>query len=190
MHVQIFLAGGVALFTLAVVLVILRLSLRVARAGQALVISGSRRRVVFTRTVVVPLLEKAEVIDISTRALVVDPEPAELLVTKDNQRLSYRATFYVSVNRSAEDVLRVADSMGCAGASDPDAVAGLFRPKLVSSMRLVAHKLTFSELQAERELFQDEVLQVIGRHLNGFVLQDLIVDRIEPAAPSSAGPFR
>jgi uncharacterized membrane protein YqiK len=189
-RVQIFLAAGFAVAALALVLLVLRLFLHKVRPGQALVVSGSRRRVVFTRTIVLPIIERAEAIDVSTRTLVIDPEPPELLVTKDNQRLTYRATFYVGVNRTREDVLRVADALGCARASDPAAVDALFRPKLVSGLRLAAHEMTYKELQDGRERLQDEVLMVIGQDLNGFVLQDLVIDRIEPADPGSAGPFR
>jgi uncharacterized membrane protein YqiK len=190
MRVQLFLVGGAFLVALTFVLVILRLRLRTPRAGQALVITGSRRRVAFARTLVLPFVERAETLDISTRVLVIEPDAGELLITKDHRRLTYRATFNIGVNRTADDVLRVADALGCERASDPAAIEALFRPKLVSGLRLAAHYVTSEDLQDMRGAFQDEVMKEIGVDLNGFVLEDLVVDRIAPADSSTAGPFR
>lgn len=190
MRVQLFLVGGALLVVLAFLLVILRLQLRTPRAGQALVITGSRRRVAFARTLVLPVVERAETLDISTRVLVIEPDGGELLITRDNQRLTYRATFNIGVSRTAEDVLQVADALGCERASDPAAIEALFRPRLVSGLRLAAHRMTHQDLQDRRDALQDAVMMEIGQDLNGFVLEDLVVDRIAPADSRTAGPFR
>lgn len=192
MRVQIFLVGAFALVALAVIALILKLRLRKVPPGKALLITGSgnRRKVAFERAIVLPIVQRADLIDISVKTLLIEPEPSELLITKDNQRLSYRAHAYLRINKTAEDVRRVADALGCERASDLDALRELFRPKMVSTLRAVAHQLTYLELQQEQQEFQERVLVELGSDLSGYCLDELVVDRIERADPSATGPFR
>lgn len=193
MLVQLFVIGSALLIMLVGMVVALRLCYRRVRPGEALVICGSRgrMRVAFSGAMVIPLLERAEKIDISLRTLDIVPQPAELVTTKDNERVSYRARFLLHIRETSEDVLHVARTFGCDRASDPQALQELFRPKLVAAVRQVAGEYALDDLLRDGDRIKDELMAEIGIDLMGFSLDDVVLDQLErvPADPRQA-PFR
>lgn len=68
---------------------------------------------------VVPIIHRAEVMDISVKRVEIAREGKDGLICKDNLRADIRVAFFVRVNQTREDVLKVAQLLGCAKASDP-----------------------------------------------------------------------
>ena len=148
--------------------------------GSALVIqAGGAARVSFEAALVLPVLHRAERIDLSPRMITLDRRGPQGLLCADNIRVDLRVTFVVRVGRAAEDVLRVAESLGCARASDDAALEQLFAPKFLDALTSVVERVRFDELRARREELRDQVLEVIGRDLSGFVLDDVMIGPIE-----------
>lgn len=183
-------SGGVLLVT-AGAAVLLRRFYRAVDSGTALVISSpGRTRVTFTGAVVYPMLARAEVVDLTTKMVRLSRKDADALLTRDEARAEIEIVFYVRVNRSAEDVLKVAQTFGPERTRDDGAVDELFRPIFTSAAIDVVRKLAFVELDSEREKVADEITVVVGRDLNGYVLDKVAVEHVGRAPAMAAGPFR
>ena len=87
--------------------------------GKVLVITGVRGiRVSFGGTIVIPVLEKMEIMDISVKKVEIERLGKDGLICKDNMRADIKVAFFVRVNTKIEDVMTVAQTIGCARASD------------------------------------------------------------------------
>src|SRR4051794_25486735 len=93
--------------------------------------------VTLTRAVGYPLVHRAEIMDISVKTIKIDRRGKEGLICKDNIRGDIMVTFFVRVNKTHDDVLKVAQSIGCARASDQSTVEGLFEAKFAEALKTV-----------------------------------------------------
>lgn len=175
------LIGVAALTLLAGVFVVVK-SWRQVPAGKALVVAklGAPSRVFLEGgALIVPFVHRAEELDVTVKLIKVRVRAR----AKDDSRVEIAATCYVRVNKTLDDVQRVADSMGCARASSLSALEEVFAPKFSDAIVTVAAHLTLEEMRAsKRDHFKDQVIAVIGRDLNGFVLDDVALERVEAAA--------
>jgi uncharacterized membrane protein YqiK len=62
--------------------------------------------------VVLPVLHKSEVMDISVKTIDIERTGQEGLICRDNIRADIRISFSVRVNKTAEDVVKVAQAIG------------------------------------------------------------------------------
>ncbi|MCC6555366.1 MAG: hypothetical protein IT372_20590, partial [Polyangiaceae bacterium] len=149
--------------------------------GRALIVNtlASEPVVTFTGMVVYPIVHRAEVMDISVKTVEIDRRGKEGLICKDNIRADIKVTFFVRVNKTQEDVLKVAQSIGCARASDPKTLEELFTAKFSEALKTVGKGLNFEDLYKQRQKFKDDIIDVIGKDLNGFVLDDAAIDYLE-----------
>ncbi len=85
--------------------------------------------VTFTGQVVLPVLHRAEVMDISVKAIEITRAGKEGLICRDNIRADIRISFFVKVNKTVEDVVKVAQAVGTARASDRNTLQELFHAK-------------------------------------------------------------
>jgi uncharacterized membrane protein YqiK len=149
--------------------------------GRALVINTMRAEpvVAFTGAVVYPIINRAEVMDLSVKTIDIDRRGKEGLICNDNIRADINVTFFVRVNKTVEDVLKVAQSIGCARASDAKALEELFTAKFAEALKTVGKHFNFEELYLKRDDFKDKIIEVIGKDLNGFILDDAAIDYLE-----------
>jgi uncharacterized membrane protein YqiK len=154
---------------------------RQVEQGKALIVNTMRHEpvVTFTGAVVYPIINRAEVMDMSVKTVEVDRRGKEGLICKDNIRADINVNFFVRVNKTEEDVLKVAQSVGCARASDPAALRELFTPKFSEALKTVGKHFNFEDLYRMREEFKDQIIKVIGKDLNGFILDDAAIDYLE-----------
>jgi len=87
--------------------------------------------------------------------------------------------FYLRVNETAEDVLKVAKSIGANRASDKGAVHELFAAKFSEALKTVGKQTEFVQLFENRQDFREQIIEVIGDDLNGYVLEDVAIDYLE-----------
>ena len=66
-----------------------------------------------------------------------------------------------------EDVVKVAQSLGCKRASDRQALVELFDAKFSEALKTVGKQFDFSELYTNRVRFREEILDIIGTDLSG-----------------------
>ncbi|MEM1248653.1 MAG: flotillin family protein [Acidobacteriota bacterium] len=153
---------------------------RKVEQGRALVLTRPGNiSVSFTPRVVWPLLYKVEEMDISLKTIEIDRRGTEGLICRDNIRADIKVAFFVRVNKNAEDVIRVAQAIGCKRASDPNTLEQLFSAKFSEALKTVGKQLDFVDLYTKREEFRDQIIGVIGRDLNGYFLEDAAIDYLE-----------
>lgn len=151
-----------------------------AEQGIALIKTGvGGTKVSFSGMIVIPVLHKLEMMDISLKTVVISRQGKEGLICKDNLRADIKVTFFVRVNKTHEDVIQVGQSIGCRRASDTKALEDLFDAKFSEALKTVGKKFEFIELYNTRDLFKQEILQIIGTDLNGYILDDCAIDYLE-----------
>ena len=148
--------------------------------GKALVVSTTNKVLVtFTGRLVLPVIHKAEVMDTSVKTIEIDRRGTEGLICQDNIRADIKVNFFVRVNKSEEDVIKVAQSIGVDRASSQATLEELFVAKFSEALKTVGKRLDFIDLYTERRRFRDEIVEVIGTDLNGYVLEDAAIDYLE-----------
>ncbi|NKZ08162.1 SPFH domain-containing protein [Actinomadura latina] len=167
------------LIALGLVLMVSRLFRKVDQ-GRALIISKLKKvDVTFTGAIVLPVLHKAELMDISVKTIEIERTGRDGLICKDNIRADIRITFFVRVNKTAEDVVKVAQAIGTERASSQDTLQELFAAKFSEALKTVGKHLDFADLYTRRNEFRDHIIQVIGTDLNGYSLEDAAIDYLE-----------
>jgi len=158
--------------------------------GTALIVNdmSSTPKVHFTGALVYPILYKKELMRISLITLEVDRRGSDGLICADNMRADISVAFYLRVNETAEDVLKVAKSIGASRASDKGAVHELFAAKFSEALKTVGKQTEFVQLFENRQEFREQIIEVIGDDLNGYVLEDVAIDYLEQTPKSSLDP--
>ncbi|RBO89460.1 flotillin family protein [Nocardia puris] len=173
------LIAVVLLVALAGLFLVSRLFKKVTQ-GRALIISKMRKvDVTFTGAVVLPVLHKAEFMDISVKTIEIARLGRDGLICRDNIRADIRITFFVRVNKTVEDVIKVAQAIGTQRASDQSTLQELFSAKFSEGLKTVGKHLDFVDLYTHRDEFRDRIIQVIGTDLNGYSLEDAAIDYLE-----------
>ncbi|MGA4995429.1 flotillin family protein [Nonomuraea bangladeshensis] len=153
---------------------------RKVEQGKALIVSKVNKvDVTFTGAVVLPVVHKAEVMDISVKTIEIERTGREGLICRDNIRADIRITFFVRVNKTAEDVIKVAQAIGTARASDEATLQALFNAKFSEALKTAGKHLDFVDLYTKRDEFRDEIVRLIGTDLNGYSLEDAAIDYLE-----------
>ncbi len=163
---------------------------RKVEQGTALIVNdmSTTPKVHFTGALIIPVLYKAEEMQISLINLEIDRRGKEGLICKDNMRADIRVNFYLRVNEKAEDVLKVAKTVGAARASDKNAVDALFNAKFSEALKTVGKRFDFVDLFEKRQEFRDAIVDVIGKDLNGYVLEDVAIDYLEQTKKAELDP--
>ncbi|WP_437995798.1 hypothetical protein WMF26_31875 [Sorangium sp. So ce185] len=172
---------GVLAFVALGMLVMYAKFYRQVDQGKALIINtrGQDPIVTFTGTLVLPIIHRAEYMDISVKTIEIDRRGKEGLICKDNIRADIKVTFFVQVNKTQDDVRTVARTIGCVRASNPETLEQLFAAKFSEALKTVGKRLNFEDLYKERQKFKDDIIDVIGKDLSGFVLADAAIDYLE-----------
>ncbi|KUM80541.1 hypothetical protein [Streptomyces griseorubiginosus] len=168
---------------------VVSLLFRKVEQGKALIVSKLRRvDVTFTGQVVLPVLHKAEVMDISVKAIEITRAGKDGLICKDNIRADIRISFFVKVNKTVEDVVKVAQAVGTARASDQKTLQELFHAKFSEALKTVGKQLDFTDLYTKREELRYRIIEVIGVDLNGYHLEDAAIDYLEQTPLTQLDP--
>ncbi|WP_062056646.1 flotillin family protein [Aquimarina longa] len=128
---------------------------------------------------VIPVLHKVEIMDISIKKIEIERTGVNGLICKDNIRADIKVAFFVRVNKSVEDIINVAQTIGCNRASEIDTLRSLFDAKFSEALKTVGKKFEFVELYEARREFRDEIIDIIGTDLNGYILDDCAIDDLE-----------
>lgn len=182
-------AIGIGLLILFGTAAVYAMLFRKTEKGKALVRTGlGGTKVSFDGIIVVPIFHRLEVIDISVKRIEIDRSAQNGLICKDNMRADIKVAFFVRVNQTPDDVLRVAQSVGCARASNTEEIRALFDAKFSEALKTVGKRFLFTELYEERDTFRDDIIKVIGTNLNGFILDDASIDYLEQTPLDSLDP--
>lgn len=138
---------------------------------------------------VVPVMHRADRMDLSVKRIEIHRRGEAGLICQDNIRADIEVAFFVRVNNTREDILQVAQSLGCARASEQRALIELFDAKFSEALKTVGKRFDFVELYNERDKFKAAILNVIGTDLNGYVLDDCAIDYLEQTPVEKLNPF-
>ena len=149
--------------------------------GQALIRTGSGgTNVVFDKGMfVIPVLHMVEQMDLSVKTIEIARLSKDGLICKDNMRADIKVVFFIRVNKETSDIITVAQTIGCARASDPTTLNILFEAKFSEALKTAGKRFDFVDLYDSREKFKQEILTIIGTDLNGYVLDDAAIDYLE-----------
>ncbi|MBF0197070.1 MAG: flotillin family protein [Planctomycetes bacterium] len=148
--------------------------------GTAMIRNGwAGTQVSFTGKIVLPILHKFQVMDISVKRVEIERSAGDGLICKDNLRADIKVVFFVRVNKTENDVLRVADMIGVTRASTREALNELFDAKFSESLKTVGKLFEFEQLYNARREFKEQIVELIGTDLNGYTLEDASIDYLE-----------
>ncbi|MFC3682477.1 flotillin family protein [Hydrogenophaga luteola] len=177
----ILVSAGIAAFLLLCFIAMFAKFYRKIEQGHALIINTLRAEpeVTFTGRMVYPIIHKAELMEISVKTIEIDRSGNEGLICRDNIRADIKVKFFVRVNKTADDVLKVAQSIGCERASNQETLEELFSAKFSEALKTVGKAMDFVDLYQARDRFRDEIIAQIGNDLSGYVLDDAAIDYLE-----------
>jgi flotillin len=178
---NVFVVVGLAVAGLIVLTVLAILSwYKKVPQGKAIVRTGSGGvKVSFNGMIIIPVLHRVEWMDISVKKVEIHRVGKDGLICRDNMRADIKVAFFVRVNPKAEDVVKVAQTLGVERASHESTLNQLFEAKFSEALKTVGKRFDFVELYDARERFRQEILNTIGTNLNGFVLDDAAIDYLE-----------
>jgi len=181
--------GAVLLFIFCLFVLFKAFYIKVPQ-GTALIVNdmSSTPKVHFTGALVYPVIYKKEFMKISLITLEVDRRGKDGLICRDNMRADITVAFYLRVNETQQDVLKVAKAIGVDRASDKVAVNELFNAKFSEALKTVGKQIDFVKLFENRQEFRDRIVEVIGNDLNGYILEDVAIDYLEQTPKASLDP--
>lgn len=182
---NLLILAGASVVTLGVIgmgtLMLVRSCYRKVDQGFAMIVNKLKAEpdVTFTGALIIPVIHRVEIMDISLKTIEVDRQGTNGLICSDNIRADIKVTFFVRVNKTAADVIKVAGAVGVQRASDPRTLEELFQAKFSEALKTVGKKMNFIDLYNERDQFKEQIVQIIGRDLNGYSLEDAAIDYLE-----------
>lgn len=181
MEQVIIIVAGAAIFVVLVFIGMLASFYKKIPQGKAIVRTGvGGTKVAFNKGMyVIPVFHKMEIMDISLKKVQIERMEHDGLICRDNIRADIKVAFFVRVNKSVNDVINVAQSIGTSRASDISTLKDIFEAKFSEALKTVGKKFDFIELYEARREFRDEIIDVIGTDLNGYVLDDCAIDYLE-----------
>ena len=176
----LFVTVGIIVLVIFGLLIILSRFYRKVPQGQALVRTGvGGTKISFNGIMVWPVLHKLEIMDISLKTIEIARLEKDGLICRDNVRADIKVTFFVRVNELAADVQKVAQTVGCRRASSKEAMVQLFDAKFSEALKTVGKQFDFVDLYNKRDAFREEIVNIIGTDLNGYILDDAAIDYLE-----------
>ncbi len=178
---NIFFIGGISVVVaLLIILIIIAQWYKKSPQGVVLVRTGfGGTKIAFGGMFVVPVIHKLELMDISLKTIEVSRIGKDGLICNDNMRADIKVTFFVRVNENVDDVIKVAQTVGCKRASSKEALMQLFDAKFSEALKTVGKQFQFVDLYNKRDEFRQEIVNIIGTDLNGYVLDDAAIDYLE-----------
>lgn len=179
---------SVFLILVGAILAILKCYRKVEQ-GQAIIRNGmGGTKVSFGGMVVLPIIHRYELMDISVKRIEIDRNGEEGLICKDNIRADIKVAFFIRVNKEVSHVERVAQFLGCQRASQESALVALYEPKFSEALKSVGKQFDFVELYEAREQFREQIIKIIGTDLNGYLLDDAAIDYLEQTPLEALNP--
>ena len=133
----------------------------------------------FTGGFVWPVIHKTEIMDITLKAIEIDRSGDDSLICSDYVRADAKATFFIRINHTEDDIIKVAQKIGCNRASDPRTLEALFIPKFSEALKAAVRQIDSADLQTRYEQLRERIIEIIGTDLYGYALEDCAVNYLE-----------
>lgn len=172
--------GGLFIFVTGFAIMVKKFYLKVS-PGQALINNktGDQIAVSFTGGLVLPIIHRAEIMDLSVKMIEIERRGRDGLTCMDNVRADIKVAFFVQVSHDPESVIKVAQRIGTTRASHVETLHTLFSAKFSEALKTVGYQMNFLQLYTDRATFRKEIYGQIGRDLEGYELTDVVIDYLE-----------
>ncbi len=189
LHFVLVVVGVAALVFLGLWVVLTRFY-RAVDQGQALVVNKMNQapEVAFTGALVLPVVHRAEVMDLSLKSVTLERRGGDGVLCADGVRADVDVTFLLRVNNTVRDVLEVAQTIGCARASDPETLQELFGARFSEALEFFCSEVEFERLHAHRGTFVAGLIDEVGADLNGYVLEGVTIEHLDRTPLSDLDP--
>ena len=148
--------------------------------GQVMIINtlgSGEREVAYANARIIPFRQSWSILDVRLKTLQIDCSGPKALECHDGLA-DLKASFVIRVGKNPADILRVASEIGVEAASDPEVLKRFFEAPFLDAIRIAAASSSFSELDHHREAFRAEVIEIIGKDLRGFELEEVRIDSL------------
>ena len=141
--------GIFVLISIAVLVLIIPIALatwyKKIPQGKALVRTGvGGTKVSFdSGLLVVPVIHMVELMDLSVKTIEIARLKQDGLICKDNMRADIKVVFFVRVNKDEAAIQKVAQTIGCERASNPETLRNLFEAKFSEGLKTVGKRFDF-----------------------------------------------
>jgi len=181
--------GGLLVSVTGIAIMVKKFYLKVS-PGQALINNktGDQITVSFTGGLVLPIIHRAEVMDLSVKMIEIERRGREGLTCKDNVRADIKVAFFVQVSHDVEKVKQVAARIGTARASHVETLHTLFSAKFSEALKTVGYQMNFLQLYTDRADFRKKIYAQIGTDLDGYELTDVVIDYLEQTPLEALDP--
>lgn len=182
--------GGTLVLALVIAGLLATWYKKVETRGKALIINGKTKVTAsLTGGIVYPIINTHEYMDITRKKISIERrgqrgesgEEYEGLHCKDNIRADLKVDFYIGVNPTETDILKVAEH-SVKNVGDTTYLKGYFTPKFSEALKTAVKQFEFEDLLTNREQFREAVKKVIGNDLDGFKLYDVVIDKVDQTA--------
>lgn len=179
-QILLIIGGSIAAIVLGIIILIARTHKKVPQ-GRALIRTGfGGIKVAYDSGLfVIPVLHKVEEMDISLKTIEVKRVGTEGLICRDNMRADIKVVFFVRINKTTDTIVRVAQTIGAARASDQNTLNILFDAKFSEALKTVGKQFDFVDLYTDRNEFKDQIMSNVSTNLNGYELDDCAIDFLE-----------
>ncbi len=184
----VLLAFGVALVTVASVLLTITKLYVKTKASEAFVRTGmgGLKVILSGGAYFVGVVHQLIRVPLETIKLEVEKIDRDALITIDKLRVNIKAEFFLRVEANTDDVQAAARAFG-ENMRAPDTIKKIVEPKLVSALRTVAAGKTLEELNSDRATFLAAVTQIVSTDLkpNGLTLETATISMLDQTPAES-----
>ena len=170
-------------------IITLKRSVHIVPPGSAVIRSGMGGPLVsFTQIVAFPGIHQIETLDIALKTVTLNRAGSTAIICKDHLRMDIRVRFLVRINPTSQDVLKVAQSLGCRRTADNAEIVRFFEPIFGEAVKTVAYRYTLRDMIRNSEAFKEDVIQQIGLGLNGYLLDEMVIEEMSQTPVSKLDP--
>jgi uncharacterized membrane protein YqiK len=160
-------------------------------AAQAAIINkpaGAQIVIGPSKLLVMPIIHAMETIDLTPTHITLIRAQDQGILFADNVRGDLIIHFHLRIKPTAQDILQVAQLVGCTRASLPETLTQLFEAKLIEAIKTVAKVCSLNEWRAQQEVFISEIKKIIGDDLHGYSLDLITIESLKPTALAHLDP--
>lgn len=169
-------AGIIAIIIFSFALLILKFYQKVP-PGRAMIVTGIRGvDVHFSAIIVIPILERIDLVDITIKKLELSCIGNAALICKDGREIDIKSSFFIMINPNKEEVKIAASKIGSETTFDLKKLKTLFIPRFLESLKLVVESLDSNEILSCKEQFRMALFNHINSRMSTYVLDDCSID--------------
>ncbi|WP_299219479.1 SPFH domain-containing protein [uncultured Aquimarina sp.] len=170
--------------------VILLVFYKKPKQGQAIVRSGlgGVRIGIHKGIYAIPIFHTMEQVDLTIKKINIQHKEKEGIICKDFLRADINMNFHLRIPNTPDSILQVSSAIGCEKTFDENKMKDIFQAKFSEAIKTVAFTFEYEELHQKQTEFRDEILLLIGTDLNGYSIEDCVIEYIKQTPISFLNP--